>query len=906
MAERSVALTTVKGGINRLRTKGAALQDSLYDLMNGYVSKARTVKVRPGTFREADLTSDTAGGADTRGLVGFEGSLHVFAHRDLDVPTGYVLHVLRHPADPQDEEGTPLKLIHSATPFMGQLYVVAEFEDNGSSLGSIFHYWVPEGPAWAVEQIYKIGDIVTPPGSALSFRASRLIESSPVWSANAERLVGDIVEPTVYNGFQYTAISVTGDPAKSGTTEPTWPEEDGARVTETEGGDDQVSAAAAVDDAAQLPETVVERYGATRTRVVTIADVADTAAVQPAAVPSADAWEPGKLYPPGAIVRAASLPPLVSEEIANSGFETGDLTSWTNSDGNFVAMTVRPFGGSYCARYSGINTAATAAYVERSTYASVNPGQPITARCYVDQGELGSSPSEAGGWVALAWYDASNVLISVDEGNRVTTGHGGDWQLSTVTAVAPANAAKVKIRGYAYKTLPAATTGRPGLDYFAWNHVYQAPIGSLLFRATQTNAGYSGSSEPSWPSAVAGTVVDNEVTWTAVGTSQIVWEASPIMQSGAYEPTWPTTVGGTVRDGTIAWIATDGRVEDENCPNTEFVTFGASKVFCGDSDIIAYSATANPLDWTSEQDAGYLPFGLQQYGGTPITALGLYRTNLMAFNGQGYQMWQIDEDPTNMALLDASPVDCPYHRTLVPIANDLGVLSSQGIRNIGIAGASTNLQAGYFGTQIDDLVSDAIASLGDGTYPTIDSNIWPLGLYWPGAGQGWWIFGAEAFVLTINGGKNEMSWSRYVFPDEITDWTILGTELYLRTATHLVWRLSKDAIYDDEASSTGAGGDNIGFYGRVWWPYLDFGALGVDKQLEGFDLACDGAVRVSFGYLQSNMVLATPEYQISGDTLNGGMIPMPMTAPSFQMRLTFPPGQAWEWQASALYLTDTP
>ena len=46
---RQFALTTAKGGINRLRDKGNASKDSLYDLLNGYVTQTNSIKPRPGT-----------------------------------------------------------------------------------------------------------------------------------------------------------------------------------------------------------------------------------------------------------------------------------------------------------------------------------------------------------------------------------------------------------------------------------------------------------------------------------------------------------------------------------------------------------------------------------------------------------------------------------------------------------------------------------------------------------------------------------------------------------------------------------------------------------------------------------------------------------------------------------------
>jgi len=98
---------------------------------------------------------------------------------------------------------------------------------------------------------------------------------------------------------------------------------------------------------------------------------------------------------------------------------------------------------------------------------------------------------------------------------------------------------------------------------------------------------------------------------------------------------------------------------------------------------------------------------------------------------------------------------------------------------------------------------------------------------------------------------------------------------------------------------------SVPFEGYIAWPYLDFGLLGIDKMLEGFDIVADGTYRVSFGYSQRDTSFATTEYALDDDTLTGGMVPMPLTAPSFQLRITFDGSQSWEWFASNLYVNDT-
>jgi hypothetical protein len=78
----------------------------------------------------------------------------------------------------------------------------------------------------------------------------------------------------------------------------------------------------------------------------------------------------------------------------------------------------------------------------------------------------------------------------------------------------------------------------------------------------------------------------------------------------------------------------------------------------------------------------------------PVTVLALYRGNLMVFNAGGYQMWQIDPDPANMALLDAEPVGSTWTLACQSVANDLLFLAEVGVRNIGTSGASANTAAG--------------------------------------------------------------------------------------------------------------------------------------------------------------------------------------------------------------------
>jgi hypothetical protein len=249
MATRSIALTAVRGGINRQRYKTGASPDSLFDLINGYVTTDKTVVARPGTIRVGTFEYDTSIVSTSKGLCSFDSSLHVFSHQSEVVPDGVTLHIITHPDSP-DSHGDSIHIreIHFAAPFMGFLYVVAEFEDE-----SVYHYWLQTGNAWEAATVYQPGDLVHPTvANGLVYQASRASAANPSWQANAQRTIGDIVEPTTYNGFEYTVVDTQGTNPQSGDTEPDWPAVDGQQITEDAG---SVTATTSTPTVTAAPDT---------------------------------------------------------------------------------------------------------------------------------------------------------------------------------------------------------------------------------------------------------------------------------------------------------------------------------------------------------------------------------------------------------------------------------------------------------------------------------------------------------------------------------------------------------------------------------------------------------------------------------------------------------------------------
>jgi hypothetical protein len=872
---RSVALSKLNQGINRLQVKGGASPRQLYDLVNGYIDQSGSISPREGTIRNQVLTSATVG------LCANNGIFNVFSTTLQSVPSGYLDNLLIHPTNP----ALGLLKIWFAKPFMGFLYVVAEFTDH-----SIFHYWLQSGGTWQANTVYKNGNIVTPTTpNGLAFQAQRNLAPNALWSPQTSIVLNQLIEPTEYNGYYFKAIAVSGASPHTGSSEPVWPVVENNTVQEFGDFDtstNNTGTSQAGSTAQPLGSTITDRYGNSST-ISNSGGTSGGSAVVPVANTAVTTWASGTLYAPGAVVRPSTGQGAFINAIPNGDLENGNDGNWILGSGAVVFDSVNQYQGTFCLSLTATNNEQTATM---NTFGLVTPGQSVTASCYTNPNNPGSDLSC---YIRLRWYNSSDTFLSATTG-VFQQGHG--YRLTSVTGIAPAGAAHCRVQVAAQN----GTSGKTGyFDLISWSLETPAAVSNFLFEAVQAVAGSSAGTEPVWPTIAGNTVIDNTVTWKAIGTSIITWQAIPIMKSGSPEPTWPTTVGLSVHDGTMSWVAVSRQVPTPN--PSKAVALAASHVFNGDNDIVDFSAAVDPLDWTSTNNAGYLPTGLNNYGDNPVTMLTLYRSNLMAFNSGGYQMWQVDPDPANMALLDAQPVGSIYPRAAQSVANDLLFLTEVGVRNLGTVGATANMQLGNTGQPVDPLVKAALVA---GTYD-------PISLYYPGRGQYWLIFGPQAFVLTING-PGLRTWSRFVFPDSITDWTLNAGVLYLRTAGNLIWKWDAATLVDD------SGGANVVFNGVIQWPYLDLNSFGINKMMIGIDIVGQGIVNLQMAFQENDpttfsdnsgfatSINVTAPYTVAvGDTLPGEPLPFPINAPSYSPILTFASNQSWNLQALNLYFIDT-
>lgn len=624
------------------------------------------------------------------------------------------------------------------------------------------------------------------------------------------------------------------------------------------------------------------------------------------------AWQNAKLYQNGAVVVPRTTLPPGPAPIVNGGFDA-DADGWLLlAHGTNASIAWSPTGGYSspgCITTSGSTVDAEASVTDVDEY-PVTVGQSITVQAYTRQ-TSGSGPT--GARAVLQWIDASGNDMTPSIGSMVVMSSGTQYRVVSHTAWAPSGAAKVRASIYiSHNDNPSISTVL--VDSISWN--YRSPNTGLMYRAVQPNAGLSGSVEPVWPSVLGQQVVDNEVIWEAISISRVVWEAQPILKTGTTEPVWPTDIGTSVPDGTISWKAVNPITADDNCPHTRVVAIAEFKIFAADKDVVRFTATLAPQDWTSEKDAGYLGVGLNQGSANHVSLLNLYRANLVVMNPVMFQQWQIDPDPQLMDMLDRMDgIGSSWHLAAAPVADDLFYLSSRGVRTVGVSGATNNLKSGDIGLPVDPIISALTSELVERN--AAGENEQPLGMYLPGMGQYWLSYNrivpadgvdgpavgsprdlcptldvgdryAEVMVYTITQVGQVGAWSRYVFPFAIDDWTQEGDDLFVRDGDR-VFRLSEDlgAVdnYIVDAQSSSAFGDP--FEAIFQWPWLDMGRPGQDKQMQSFDFVGYGNAEIEFGFDQSEPGYFTAPYALPPDTLPAQAIPMELTAPSYSVRVRY-------------------
>lgn len=327
----------------------------------------------------------------------------------------------------------------------------------------------------------------------------------------------------------------------------------------------------------------------------------------------------------------------------------------------------------------------------------------------------------------------------------------------------------------------------------------------------------------------------------------------------------------TYDDGSTRHHYLDGsqatHIADANCPNTKAVIKIASKIFSvgsGIGDVVRYSSTGNPRNWSADKDAGFLASGLNSRGDRSANALGIYKNDLVVLSRDGAQVWKVDPDPTKMSLSSiVENVGTSFPGSVANVAGDLYFLSDYGFRSITTLQYTNSLSDIDVGSPIDSLVRPETKANG----------IFPKAFYFYGTGQYICAIKNQLFVYSISKTSKIAAWSRYFISGDVDSFAELGQELYVRIGD-TVYKLNQDVRTDDGSQ----------YEVLVQLPYMDLKTPGQLKRIHGVDLIVDGACDFSIGFDVRNSDCYTTPVKLKGNTAPGGMIPVECVGTEFSLR----------------------
>lgn len=299
--------------------------------------------------------------------------------------------------------------------------------------------------------------------------------------------------------------------------------------------------------------------------------------------------------------------------------------------------------------------------------------------------------------------------------------------------------------------------------------------------------------------------------------------------------------------------ASPTRITDASCPHSKSVVNTQKKLFAIDGDVVRFCATNSPTDWSTADDAGFLPTGLQQTGSDQATAVGIFNRDLMVYFEDGAQRWVVDPDPVLHILKDSiDTVGTSYHKSIAPVSRDSFFLTDFGYRSISHLGNTDNMADSDVGSPIDDVVT-----------PLITGSIDPFSAWYRGDGQYWCAIGSTMHVYTYSRMEKISAWSQYTLPFTPTDFAELAGVMYVRTGDD-VYKVDK-TVFTDQT------GD---YETIIELPFLDFKKPGKLKQILGMDIVIDGSAQIQFRYDPSDPTKISNAVPVSGDTRSGWTVPV--------------------------------
>tara|TARA_R110000824_G_scaffold90574_1_gene221157 strand:- start:118 stop:1632 length:1515 start_codon:yes stop_codon:yes gene_type:complete len=332
---------------------------------------------------------------------------------------------------------------------------------------------------------------------------------------------------------------------------------------------------------------------------------------------------------------------------------------------------------------------------------------------------------------------------------------------------------------------------------------------------------------------------------------------------------------------------THAPISDVNCPNTKSIAISSSKVFAIGTNAtgqayVKYSATEDPTDWTTPDDASGtlgLPVGLESGDDDDIVAVGTYRGDLLAFMTNNIQLWKTDPDPTQISL--ETVIDNAYITftdSQAPIGQDTVFLNDGGFFAAGQLLYTDRMDTGDIGSQISSVVGPKIAA------DALTNE--PVAVHWAALNQYICAIKDEMFVLSASPSSQLQAWSQYTLPTGFTveDMISFREFCFCKITTDdgsFIYSFNPDKTIDD---TYGAFTSDINV--QIQSAYQSLGAQGRWKKIYGMDALFTGTANVQHRWDARTPSEKTTAVSLTSDTRPGPMIPVELMTTEISFDIT--------------------
>lgn len=307
-----------------------------------------------------------------------------------------------------------------------------------------------------------------------------------------------------------------------------------------------------------------------------------------------------------------------------------------------------------------------------------------------------------------------------------------------------------------------------------------------------------------------------------------------------------------------------------------------TKIYAVNGRNLKFTAVNNPSDYAGV-GSGTIDVTAQEAGSTELVGIEQYYSYLVLLARNAVQIWQMDTDPNNNALVQVlGNIGLVAPDAAAKYGNgDVLFLSDTGIRSIRARDSSNAAVLNDLGSPVDPRIAQKRAELTQAAAEKIKAIVDPL------SGHFWLVWGTEVFVLAYYPNSRVTAWSTFEPPITVDYTTIANSRVAFRSGNGLFVYGSVPPSGNPFDPNTPVGTSAALYDGstvEVELPPIDVGKPATDKEWQALDVACEGTWQIFANPDPSQPGAWTLIGTVAGTTYGLGAIPVGMRSTHLSLR----------------------